>query len=47
MHIDGGANGHIFTSRKNFLFYQTILITVSQVTGATHNAIGMGLVLFR
>ena len=47
MQCDGGANSYIFTDRRHFRKYVEIKATLTQVTGNTAPAIGMGIVLIK
>ena len=44
IHVDGGANSHIFQKREHFLFYTETESKVTKVTGSTVDVQGMGIV---
>ena len=44
IHVDGGANSHIFQKREHFLFYTETESKVTKVTGSTVYVQGMGIV---
>ena len=45
IHVDGGANSHIFRDKRHFWYYKAIQSNVTQVSGTTTTCDGMGIVL--